>query len=425
MNPYIFINIAGVIIYLAIAWALSKNRSKIKWRSVGIMVVLNLVIAWLLTSFKAGQAGVKGAADGFTWLVQVAYKGINFALPNWVGATGTHPAPVNFITSSLLPILLIVPMFDILTYIGILPWIIKWIGRGLSFITGQPKFESFFAVEMMFLGNTEALAVSKLQLKTMKAERDVTLAMMSMSCVTASILGAYVQMVPGQFVLTAVPLNCINALIVTNMLNPIEVTPEEDTIAKIGVVGGEDDESAVAAEEAGDVQPNGKREPFFSFLGDSILGAGTLILIITANVIAFVALAALIDQLLGLIWKPLSLESILGVIMFIPAWLMGLNFHTAWDFSQMMGLKLVTNEFVVMGELTGKIEHFPKHYQAVLTVFLTSFANFGTTGMIIGAFKGMVDKKKNDMVSSNVGYMLLSGILVSLLSAGMVGLFVW
>lgn len=422
---YLVVNIIGVLVYLCIAWALSKNRSKIKWRSVGIMVVLNLVIAWLLTSFTGGRDAVKGAADGFNWLVQVAYQGINFALPNWVGATGTHPAPVNFITSALLPILLIVPMFDILTYIGVLPWIIKWIGRGLSFITGQPKFESFFAVEMMFLGNTEALAVSKLQLTTMKAERDVTLAMMSMSCVTASILGAYTQMVPGQFVLTAVPLNCINALIVTNMLNPVDVAPEDDTIAKIGNVADEPGESEAAAQETGAVEANGKREPFFSFLGDSILGAGTLVLIITANVIAFVALAALIDRLLGLIWKPLSLESILGVIMFIPAWLMGLNVHTAWDFSQLMGLKLVTNEFVVMGQVTGKINHFAPHYRAVLTVFLTSFANFGTTGMIIGAFKGMVGKEKNDMVSSNVGYMLLSGILVSLLSAGMVGLFIW
>lgn len=60
-----------------------------------------------------------------------------------------------------------------------------------------------------------------------------------------------------------------------------------------------------------------------------------------------------------------------------------------------------------------------------LTVFLTSFANFGTLEMIIGTFKGIVDKPKNDLIAQNVGYMLLSGILVSLLSAGMVGLFVW
>lgn len=155
----------------------------------------------------------------------------------------------------------------------------------------------------MFLGNTEALAVSRLQIETMRAERNVTLAMMSMSCITASIVGAYTQMVPGNYVLTAIPLNILNAIIVTNILNPVKVEPEEDTIAQIG--------GSSSAEEA--EMDNGKKEPFFSFLGDSILGAGRLILIIAANVIAFVALAALIDKILGLFNPWLSLEHILGI----------------------------------------------------------------------------------------------------------------
>lgn len=419
MSMYLIVNIIGVLVYLGIAFLFSKKKKAINWRSTAIVLVLNLVIAWILTSFAWGRDAVQAAADGFNWLVQVAYQGIVFALPNWVTPQfGGTAKSMNFVTSSLLPILLIVPMFDILTYIGFLPWVIKWIGRGLSAITGQPKFESFFSVEMMFLGNTEALAVSRLQIQSMRAERNVTLAMMSMSCITASIVGAYTQMVPGNYVLTAIPLNILNAIIVTNILNPVNVTKDEDTIAKIG--------GASAAEEAD--MDDGKKEPFFSFLGDSILGAGRLILIIAANVIAFVALAALIDKVLGLFNPWLSLEHILGIIMFPFAWLMGLNVHDAFQFAQYMGTKLVTNEFVVMGKIAPTIHDVAKygaHYQAQLTVFLTSFANFSTTGMIIGAFKGLADKESNSLISKNVGYMLLSGILVSLLSAGIVGLFVW
>ncbi len=419
---YLLVNILGVAVYLGIALLFSKNRKNINWRSIAIVLVINLLIAWFLTNFQWGRDAVKGAADGFNWLVQTAYQGINFALPNWVTPQfGGTAKSMNFVTSALLPILMIVPLFDILTYIGILPWIIKWIGRGLSFITGQPKFESFFAVEMMFLGNTEALAVSTLQLKQMSKERNLTIALMSMSCVTASILGAYTQMVPGQWVLTAVPLNVLNAIIITNMLNPVKVPAEEDTIAKMS-------SSNAVAEEEGDVSADGKKEPFFSFLGDSILGAGRLILIIAANVIAFVALAALIDKILALFNPWLSLEHILGIIMFPFAWLMGLDVSQAFNFAQFMGTKLVTNEFVVMGKIASTIHNaslFPAHYQAQLTVFITSFANFSTTGMIIGAFKGIVDKEKNDLISKNVGLMLLSGILVSLMSAGIVGLFVW
>lgn len=400
---YLLVNIIGLVVFLGIGFLFSKNKSEIHWRSIAVMVVLNLALAWFLTSFEVGRAIVSGAASGFNWLVQVAYVGIEFALPSFV-----HVKSMDFFTSALLPILLIVPLFDILTYIGVLPFIIKWIGKGLSLITGQPKFESFFAVEMMFLGNTEALAVSSLQLKQIKANRNVTLAMMSMSCVTASIIGSYIQMMPGQYVLTAIPINIINAIIVTSLLNPVTVTPEEDTIAKLN---GQED--------------GGKKEPFFSFLGDSILGAGKLVLIIAANVIAFVALAALLDKILQLVNPWLTLEHILGIIMYPFAWLLGLGTHDSFQMAQYMGTKLVTNEFVVMGKVTGIIKDFDPHFKAVLTVFITSFANFSTLGMIIGCFKGIVSKEKNDIISKNVGYMLLSGILVSLLSAAFVGLFIW
>ena len=415
---YLAVNIVGVLIFLLIGFIFSKNKKQINWRGVITMVVLNLILAWFLTSFSVGRAIVEGAAAGFNELMEVSYEGIKFAFPSMV-----EVKQMDWFFQVLMPILMIVPLFDILTYIGVLPWVVKWIGKGLSKITGQPKFESFFAVEMMFLGNTEALAVSSLQLKQINAKRNLTLAMMSMSCVTASIIGSYTKMMPGQYILTAVPLNVINALIVTSMLNPVKVTPEEDTIAKMQSsqqIAEEEVEGGKAAEE-----PKPGKEPFFSFLGDSILGAGKLILIITANVVAFVALAALINKLLGLINPWLSLEHLLGIVMYPFAWLMGLNPNEAFQFAQHMGTKLVTNEFVVMGQVTNHVKSYAPHYQAVLTAFLTSFANFSTLGMIIGCFKGIVNKEKNTLISKNVAYLLLSGIMVSLLTAAMMGLFVW
>lgn len=415
---YLAVNIVGVLIFLLIGFIFSKNKKQINWRGVITMVVLNLILAWFLTSFSVGRAIVEGAAAGFNELMEVSYEGIKFAFPSMV-----EVKQMDWFFQVLMPILMIVPLFDILTYIGVLPWVVKWIGKGLSKITGQPKFESFFAVEMMFLGNTEALAVSSLQLKQINAKRNLTLAMMSMSCVTASIIGSYTKMMPGQYILTAVPLNVINALIVTSILNPVKVTPEEDTIAKMQSsqqIAEEEVEGGKAAEE-----PKSGKEPFFSFLGDSILGAGKLILIITANVVAFVALAALINKLLGLINPWLSLEHLLGIVMYPFAWLMGLNPNEAFQFAQHMGTKLVTNEFVVMGQVTNHVKSYAPHYQAVLTAFLTSFANFSTLGMIIGCFKGIVNKEKNTLISKNVAYLLLSGILVSLLTAAMMGLFVW
>ena len=398
---YLVVNLIGIFVFVAIGVLLSKKRKSIQWRCVGALLALNVFLAWFLTSFSIGREIIIAAAAGFNWLVSVAYEGIAFAFPDWV-----HVPQMNFFTSALLPILLVVPMFDILTYIGILPWVIKWVGKVLAFLTRAPKFESFFAIEMMFLGNTEALAVSSLQLKRMKADRCLTLAMMSMSCITAAMVGIYIKMMPGEFILTAIPLNVINALIVTNILHPVKIKESEDTVATVG-------------------EGSEEKEPFFSFLGNSILNAGRLVLIICANVIAFVALAKLIDMLLVLIHPAITLENILGCIMFPFAWLMGLESGEAFQLAQYMGTKLVTNEFVVMLSVQDTLTTFSRHMQGVLTVFVTSFANFATLGMIIGCFKSMVDDDKNELISRNVAYMLLSGILVSLLSAGIAGLFIW
>lgn len=428
----VVINLVGIFVFLGIAYLCSRDRKHIDWKSVGIVVAIQLLLGWFFTSFSAGRTAVLAAADGFKWLVNLSYKGIAFALPNWVSSDlnvgGTLAGNMNFITAALLPILLIVPLFDILTYIGVLPWIIKWLGKGLSLITGQPKFEAFFAVEMMFLGNTEVLAVSKLQLSQMKAERSLTLALMSMSCITASILGAYISMMPGEYVLTAVPLNILGSIAIAAILNPVRVPEEDDTVADLSIEV--DDDFHPVLDENGKPKKK-KKEAFFSFLGDSILGAGYLVFIITVTVIAFVALAYMIDQVLLLTgYKWLTLENMFGVVMFPFAWLLGLDPSHAFEVARLMGTKLVTNEFVVMGEVSKDILAHKgmwadAHVRCALTVFITSFANFGTLGMIIGAFKGLVDDETNELISRNVPLMLLSGILVSLLSAATAAIFVW
>lgn len=75
--------------------------------------------------------------------------------------------------------------------------------------------------------------------------------------------------------------------------------------------------------------------------------------------------------------------------------------------------------------MAGKGLFSNEHARIVMTVFLTSFANFGTIGMILACFKGLVNKEKNEYISSRIGYLLLAGVLVSMLSAATAGLFVW
>ncbi|WHI69802.1 nucleoside transporter C-terminal domain-containing protein [Staphylococcus epidermidis] len=408
---FLLVNIIGLFIFLGIGVIFSRNRKNIQWKSIFILVILNLFLAWFFIYFPWGRAGVKGATNGIAWVIESAHEGTGFAFKSF-----TSNKMMDMAVSALFPILLVVPLFDILMYFNILPKIIGGIGWVLAKVTRQPKFESFFGVEMMFLGNTEALAVSSEQLKRMNEMRVLTIAMMSMSSVSGAIVGAYVQMIPGELVLTAIPLNIINAIIVSCILNPVSVEEQEDVVYSI-----KDHQT--------------ERQPFFSFLGDSVLATGKLVLIIIAFVISFVALADLIDRLIHLITHLIAngigvkgsfgLDQILGVFMYPFALLLGLPFNEAWEVAQQMAKKIVTNEFVVMGEISNQVNAMTPHHRAVISTFLVSFANFSTIGMIIGTLKGIVDKKTSDFVSKYVPMMLLAGILVSLLTVAFVGLFAW
>ncbi|MDT0737586.1 nucleoside transporter C-terminal domain-containing protein [Staphylococcus haemolyticus] len=409
---FLLVNIIGLLAFLGIAVLFSRDRKNIQWKSILILVVLNLFLAWFFVYFQIGRTIVEGLASAIAWVIQSAHTGTGFAFSSF-----TSGKQMDMAISALFPILLVVPLFDVLMYFNILPKIIGGIGWVLAKITRQPKFESFFGIEMMFLGNTEALAVSNEQLKRMNEMRVLTVAMMSMSSISGAIVGAYVQMIPGDLVLTAIPLNIINAIIVSSILNPVSVEEQEDIIYSI-----KNNETV-------------ERQPFFSFLGDSVLNAGKLVLIIIAFVISFVALADLIDRFINLItglvggWigvkGSFGLNQILGLFMYPFALLLGLPWGEAWIVAQQMAKKIVTNEFVVMGEISKVVDSYSPHRRAVISTFLVSFANFSTIGMIVGTLKGIVDQKTSDFVSKYVPMMLLAGILVSLLTATFVGLFAW
>lgn len=409
---FLLVNIIGLLAFLGIAVIFSRDRKNIQWKSILILVVLNLFLAWFFVYFQIGRTIVEGLASAIAWVIQSAHTGTGFAFSSF-----TSGKQMDMAISALFPILLVVPLFDVLMYFNILPKIIGGIGWVLAKITRQPKFESFFGIEMMFLGNTEALAVSNEQLKRMNEMRVLTVAMMSMSSISGAIVGAYVQMIPGDLVLTAIPLNIINAIIVSSILNPVSVEEQEDIIYSI-----KNNETV-------------ERQPFFSFLGDSVLNAGKLVLIIIAFVISFVALADLIDRFINLItglvggWigvkGSFGLNQILGLFMYPFALLLGLPWGEAWIVAQQMAKKIVTNEFVVMGEISKVVDSYSPHRRAVISTFLVSFANFSTIGMIVGTLKGIVDQKTSDFVSKYVPMMLLAGILVSLLTAAFVGLFAW
>jgi purine nucleoside transport protein len=150
-----------------------------------------------------------------------------------------------------------------------------------------------------------------------------------------------------------------------------------------------------------------------------------MVIVIMAMVIGYVALTAGLNGILGFIVKGLTIQKIFSIIFSPFAFLLGLGGDDAMYVAQLMGIKLATNEFVAMLDLKGRISGLAPHTVAVAVTFLTSFANFSTVGMIYGTFNSILSEEKSSIIGKNVWKLLVSGVGVSLLSAMIVGLFVW
>lgn len=396
---YFLLNALGVLVVIGLVYLCSPNKRNVKYKSILILLIVELLITWLMLSTKIGTWVINQIASFFTWLISCANEGISFVFPSAMANE-----QVDFFFSALMPIIFIVTFFDILTYFGILTWLMDKVGWIISKVSGLPKLESFFSIQMMFLGNTEALAVIRHQLVALREQRLLTFGIMSMSSISGSIIGAYLSMVPATYVFVAIPLNCLNALLIANMLNPVDVSKEDDIVY-------------VPAEH--------ERKDFFSTISNSMLVGIRMVIVIAAMVIGYVALTASINGILGFVVEGLTIQKIFSVVFSPFAYLLGLSGKDAMYVAQLMGIKLATNEFVAMLDLKDKISGLAPHTVAVAVTFLTSFANFSTVGMIYGTFNSILSEEKSHIIGKNVWKLLVSGMAVSLLSAMVVGLFVW
>ncbi|MDQ0218762.1 NupC/NupG family nucleoside CNT transporter [Peribacillus cavernae] len=394
------INAIGIIVVFAIAYVCSINRKSVDFISIALMLILQLVITWFMLSTEIGEGFIQLVAKFFLWLIDCSMSGINFVFGDLAPLDG--PAP--FFISVLMPIIFIVAFFDVLTYFGILPALINIVGFVLSKLTRTPRFESFFATQVMFLGNNEVLAITRKQLNEMDNKRLLTASMLGMSCVSVGVLGGYMQLIDPKYVLIAIPLNAVGALIITSLLNPYKVTKEDDVVYN------------PAKEE--------NKRNFFDMLAESMLTGGRMALIIAAMLMGFTALITASDSILALFNKSLSLENIFAVIFYPFTFLMGVTPSQIFTVSQFMGEKLATNEFIAMGSLHPVLPKLSEHTEAVISTFLVSFCNFSTIGIILGSVKSLFDEEKTMLIAKNTWRLLLSGLLVSFLTAMVVGLFI-
>jgi len=385
--------VLALAVVAALALLVSRDRKNIRLRFIVQLLVIEVLLAYFFLNSSVGLGFVKGFSDLFEKLLGFAAEGTGFVFGGM-----SDKGLAFFFLKVLCPIVFISALIGILQHIRVLPFVIRIIGTVLSKINGMGKLESFNAISSLILGQSENFIAYKDILSKMSEKRMYTMAATAMSTVSMSIVGAYMTMLEPRFVVAALVLNMFSTFIVLSLINPYKVDSEEDL-------------------QIGNTHQG---QSFFEMLGEYILAGFKVAIIVAAMLIGFIALISCLNALFDVVFG-ITFQGVLGYDYYPFAWMMGVPSHEALQVGSIMATKLVSNEFVAMLDLQKVATELSPRGVGILSVFLVSFANFSSIGIVAGAIKGLNEHQGN--VVSRFGLKLLYGsTLVSVLSASIAGL---
>ncbi|HWL12803.1 MAG TPA: nucleoside transporter C-terminal domain-containing protein [Ureibacillus sp.] len=392
----ILIGILGLIVVFGLAYLLSNDKKAIDYKAVGIMLVMQVVLTIIMFKTTIGLTVIESIGNGFSTVINIGREGVDFVISGWVPEGNSV-----FFVNVLLIIIFTSMLLSVLTYLRILPLIIKYVGGFLSKITGLSSVTTFHAVNNIFFGQSEGLLAIKSHIQKMSDNKLFVIALSSMGSVSASIMASYITMLPTKYVLGAMALNALSGLMIGIIMAPERNKAEKEVV---------------------DIKDASPAKSLFESISIGALDGGKVALIVAAMLIAYVGLMALIDAGFNAIFG-LSFTEILGYVFAPFAWLMGVPTSEILIAGQAMGTKIATNEFVAMLQFVEHIPNLTEKTVGVVSVFLISFANFSSIGIISGSLQA-INGEKAAVVSKNGLKMLLAATMVSMLTATLVGLFI-
>lgn len=416
----ILINILGIVILLAGLYLFSSNRKNVNKIMIAKALVLQLIIAFLLVKFPLGKAALSDVSDFVTNVLSYGSKGIEFLF----GSLANSSAPTGsiFAIQVLGNIIFISALVAGLYYLGVIGAVVKFIGGIVGKVLGTSKVESFVAVANMFLGQTESPILVSKYLHEM-TESEIMLVLVSgMGSMSATVLLGYAGMgIPMEYLLIGGALVPLGSIIVSKLILP------ENNIDRSKAL----DEAATSEEDKVIIGNKGQTEVSIDNKGDNAnliaaisQGASdglNMVLGIGASLLAIISLVALVNGALSIIG--LSLEQILSYIFAPIGFLMGLPKKDILVASQLLGTKLVLNEFVAFGQLGEIINTLGYRSGLMMAISLTGFANISSMGICIAGISVFCPEKRNQLAKLAFRGML-GGFFVSVLSSLIVGLMI-
>ena len=398
----------GALTFVSVCAALSRDLRAVNWRTVGWGMAIQLLLALFILRFEVG--GVRPGYAVFSAMGDIVKRFLEFsnagayfvfgALANQQ-VLGKALGPENgfvFAFAALPTIIFISSFFTILYYFGILQFIVWVMARVMMFLLRTSGAETLSAAANVFMGQTEAPIIVKPYVPQMTQSELLALMIGGMATISGGVMAVYISLGADPVaILTTSVMAAPCGLYLTKLLLP--ETEEPQTRGAISLKVERHHINVIDAAAAG--------------ASDGL----TLALNVAAMLIAFLALIALVDAMLGWAYPGLTLSRVFAVVFAPAAFLMGVSSADVGPIADLLGTKLVANEFVAFVKLTGQYRNTIDHRSYVLATYaLTGFANLGSIGIQLGGIGAMAPTRRGDLARLGMRA-LVGGFLATLINA--------
>ena len=416
-------SVAGILVILAIAFLLSSNRRAIRLRVVGAAFALQAMIAFLVLYTDWGRAAIQWMSNGVANLLGYANEGTEFLF----GPSETNPLANTFALGALPVIIFFAAMVAILYHLGIMQRIVRWVGGAIGWITGISRVESLSSAANIFVGQSESPLVIRPYLAALLPAQLFTVMTVGMAGVAGTILAAYASLLGTEYLpylLAAAFMSAPGGILMAKIIMPDEPKKQEE----LPLEG----QSDVAEEKVEVAETFEEGERPANVIMAAAQGAQTgvrLAVAVGAMVLAFVALVALANGLLGgfgnMVGLPdLSFQRLVGYIFQPIMFLIGVPWQEAGTAGGLFGTKIVLNEFVAfldLGAMQGA--ELSARSRAIVIFALCGFANFSSIAIQMAVTGGLAPNQR-PMIAKLGNKALIAGSLANLMSAALAGMMI-
>lgn len=419
-----FVGVLGLAVLMGLAYTFSTNRRSIRWKTVGWGIGLQFLFGLIVFRWEAGRAAVAKAGAVVNTVLEYSFAGSSFVF----GELGAKGGKFGFVFAFqvLTTIIFVSAFFAVLYHLGIMQRVIKLIAVVMRWM-GASGAESMNVAASIFIGQTEAPLTIRPFIPYMTRSELMTIMTAGMAHVSGGIMGAYILYgIEARHLLTAVIMTAPGTILIAKMLVPETETPLTATHrVKPGAATAQSPEFEDGVPDIDKVEMP-KDANILGAIARGTTDGLHLALNVAAMLIAFLALIALVNGILGwahghVLWIPMSLQTIFGWVGAPFAWIIGVPWHDASKVGSLLGERMVINELVAFTDLGAMKNALDPRSFTIATFALCGFANFSSIGIQIGGISALAPNKRDEL--ARLGFRaMLAGTMANLMSAAIVGI---